>query len=365
MKIAVVTMHAARNYGAVLQTYALQNYIEKNKNNVEIIDYRLHNQSFFGYLTNVNKKFKRNMFLKCLYIGKTFIPKIRTTILFQDFLKRKINLSDRVIFNSDGLINYPKADIYITGSDQVWNPRANNGFNQIYFLENAPGKKISYASSVGIDDLTSDEVQKLKVNLSTYDSISVREVSTIPILNKIGIDAKCVLDPTLLLTVDDWKNFCGEKYNCEPYVLVYFFGNSKSAMDVAKQIADSRGLRIVRIAVGFEKYNTDDIVERFITPEKFISLFLNSSYVITNSFHGTIFSINFKKQFLSYPTTEHNARFESVFNMFNLHDRNLRNINKENIINIQDIDYKIVSKELDVMRKVSYDYLQNNLILEV
>lgn len=364
MKIAIITMQAARNYGAVLQTYALQYFLEKMGKEVEIINYKLSNQTTKGYLLNINKKFNKNLITKLAYLAKTLYPKYITTRLFSDFQKRKLKLSEPVTLDKEKRCNFPKADIYCSGSDQIWNPRANGGFDKAYFLTGATGKKISYASSIGIHDLTDEESQTIKEYLREYSSISVRELSSIPILKKLGYQSVCVLDPTLLLGKDEWSSFSEGKVEEEPYLLVYYFGNAKSILSIAKQIAYKRGLRIRRISVGFEKYNDDDVIEKFITPERFISLFLNAAYVITNSFHGTIFSINFEKQFLCYPTTENNARFDSVFQMFGLEERNLRNYSSEEYNELSDIEYARVLKILEEKREESYVFLQHALRYE-
>ena len=365
MKVAIITMHAARNYGAVLQTYALQYYLEKMGNEVEIIDYRLPNQSTKGYLFNVNSKFKKNPITKLAYLAKTLYPKYITTRLFRDFQKRRLKLSCPVTLDEKKRWKFPSADIYCSGSDQIWNPRANGGFNSAYFFDGVTGKKISYASSIGINDLTDEEEQIIKENLRDYSSISIRELSSIPILKKLGYQAVCVIDPTLLLKKEEWECFSDGELEEEPYLLVYYFGNAKSILSTANQIAHKRGLRVRRISVGFEKYTDDDVIEKFITPERFVLLFLNASYVVTNSFHGTIFSINFEKQFLSYPTTDNNARFDSVFQMFDLQGRNLRKYSGEEYINLPDIDYVRVSRVLAERREESYIYLKHALQDEV
>lgn len=365
MKVAIITMHAARNYGAVLQTYALQHYFEEMGNEVEIIDYKLPNQTTKGYLFNINSKFNKNPILKMAYLAKTLYPKYITTKLFRDFQRRKLKLSEPVAFDKEKRWNFPQADLYCSGSDQIWNPRANGGINSAYFLDGVTGKKISYASSIGIRDLTDEEGKKIKEYLKDYSCISVRELSSIPILQHLGYQPVCVLDPTLLLGQEEWRYFSDVQIEEKPYLLVYYFGNAKSILNIASQIAQKRDLKVRRISVGFEKYSNDDVIEKFVTPERFVSLFLNASYVITNSFHGTIFSINFEKQFLSYPTTENNARFDSVFQMFDLQERNLRKYSGEKYKELSDIDYARVSRVLKEKREESYVYLKRALRHEV
>ena len=349
-------MHAARNYGAVLQTFALQEYCNKQGLSVEIVNYKRYNQTNIGYLFSINKKFQDSNLKKILFFIKTIIPKIKTTKLFSSFLKRRLNITKHEILVNSKLNLIPQAEVYCVGSDQVWNPCANNGLDKMYFFDGVKGKKISYASSIGVQEVNDDTKNLYKKYLSSFDSVSVREQTSIAILNDCGIKANCVLDPTLLLDIDEWKSFCkNEQIKSEPYLLLYYFGNATNIMDTASEIAKDKKLKIKRISVGFERYMNDEDVERFISPERFVALFLYSSYVITNSFHGTVFSINFRKEFLTWPVTENNARFTNVLALFNLENRNLRTVkNYDN-----EIDYDSVFKILEQERHYSKNYLNN------
>lgn len=361
MKIAIITMHAARNYGAVLQTYALQTYLEDKGAKVEIIDYRRDNQKLVGYLFNVNAKFRSSKLKSLLFIIKTLIPKLCTSHLFSNFLQRKIHLSNPVE-QGKAIADVVKADVYCTGSDQVWNPLANKGFNKMYFLEGAY-PKVSYAASIGLHTIEIQYQEEIRELLRNYSAISIREQSSITILEKLGMKGECVLDPTLLLTNDDWDKFATVSNNIpSKYLLVYYFGNTAAIMQMAQKIACEKSLRIVRVSVGFESYREDDIVLRFMTPEKFVGLFSKASFVLTNSFHGTAFSINYSVNFLVYPTTEHNARFDSILDMFDLQSRNLRLISDPLTSAQCCIDWNSVQKELDSRRKSSYKFIVNNLL---
>ena len=360
MKIALITMHAARNYGAVLQTYALQHILQLLGNEIVIINYKQDNQQLWSYMFHVNKKFRKNPFLRFAFVIKTVIPKIRTSVLFSKFISRNISISPIVRSGSE-ITQKVKSDLYLVGSDQVWNPQANDGLDGIYFLDNCKGVKASYASSIGIYGLNNEEQQYMKRKLQDFKRVSVREISSIPILKQLGIDAECVLDPTLLIDQDGWKRLATPISLGDNYLLVYYFGNANNIMYIAKKIAKERGLRVCRISVGFEKYKEDDIVVRFVSPEQFVSLFLNTSFVITNSFHGTAFSVNFSKEFLCYPTTEHNALFDSILQMFSLEKRNLRELDENTLGDLKPIDFVILQEKLHEQRKKSMGYIESIL----
>lgn len=361
MKIAIITMHAARNYGAVLQTYALQEYLEDKGAEVEIIDYKRKDQVLAAYLFNVNAKFKNSKLKSFLFIIKSFIPKLYTSRLFLSFLKRKIHLSFPV-HSSDAIQDIVKADIYCTGSDQVWNPIANSGFDSMYFLKGV-SPKVSYASSIGVYSLEPKYQTTIKIFLDSYKSISIREESSLTILNDLNIKGECVLDPSFLLTDKEWNAFAkAYKKIPERYLLIYYFGNASTILKTARKIADNKELRIVRISVNFDKYREDDVVIRFPTPEEFVFLFSQASFIVTNSFHGTAFSINYGIDFLVNPTTEHNARFDSILNMFHLQTRNIRLLEDPILTSQEAIDWNKVHQILDEKRQSSYMYIDTNIL---
>lgn len=361
MKVAIITMHAARNYGAVLQTYALQKFLQDKGAQVEIIDYRRKNQELVGYLFNVNTKFKNSKFMSVLFILKSFIPKLCTSCLFSKFLKRKINLSSKV-GETDNIRDKINADVYCTGSDQVWNPLANSGFDPMFFLRGT-FPKVSYAASIGLHNLELQYHVQMREYLESYKAISIREQSSLAILKNLGIKGECVLDPSLLLTNNDWDKFA-TLCNRVPkkYLLVYYFGNTASIMKIADKIAKDKGFKIVRISVGFENYKEDDVVLRYLTPEEFVGVFSKASFVLTNSFHGTAFSINYSVNFLTYPTTEHNARFDSILDLFNLQSRNIRLLHDPVYASHESIDWNRVNQILEEKRILSYQFIENNIL---
>ena len=355
-------MHAARNYGAVLQTYALQRYLISHGARVEIIDYKRKDQELVGYLFNVNSKFRNNKIMSLLFILKTFVPKLCTSCLFSKFIHKYLNLS-KPVKNARGVQEMIKADIYCTGSDQVWNPYANSGLDPMYFLIGI-SPKVSYASSIGVYTMDDNYLEELLNLLHGYRAISIREQSSLNIIRSLEIEAECVLDPSFLLTKDEWNSFGKVKNNLPGnYLLIYYFGNTSSIMKIAEQIAKDKNLRIVRISVGFESYCEDDIVLRYPRPEEFVGLFSKATFVLTNSFHGTAFSINYNVDFLVYPTTEKNARFDSILDMFSLQSRNLRLTSNSIEASRMLIDWAQVNIILDQRRQTSFSFIKYNILM--
>ena len=237
-------------------------------------------------------------------------------------------------------------------------------YNSSFFLDfvQKDKRKISYASSVGTSELTQMQKSQMKELLSDFYAISYREYSTKNIFNDLEIEGEWVLDPTLLLDQSDWHSIAANKKLPSDYLLLYWFGNPKSIMTEAKRIAKERNLKIVRISTILRKYKNDEIVEYFPSPERFIQLFENAKFVITNSFHGTAFSINFNKQFYSKPAKQNDDRFYNLFKMFDIFDRDI--LEKFKPLSDNDISYGKINKRLDEMRNISYGFLEKSLIQE-
>lgn len=366
MKVDILTMHAARNYGAVLQAYALQNVIENHFGySAEIVNYVSTQRSNYRYFTKVIDRLKHSHLKSMIYLAAIFPTRLYAQIIFKKFVRKHLNLSKQKASNSEELkkLNLD-ADIFCAGSDQIWNPVHNDGLDGGFFLDfvQKDKRKISYASSIGTSELTQTQKSQMKELLSDFYAISYREYSTKNIFNDLEIEGEWVLDPTLLLDQSDWHSIAANKKLPSDYLLLYWFGNPKSIMTEAKRIAKERNLKIVRISTILRKYKNDEIVEYFPSPERFIQLFENAKFVITNSFHGTAFSINFNKQFYSKPAKQNDDRFYNLFKMFDIFDRDI--LEKFKPLSDNDISYGKINKRLDEMRNISYVFLEKALIQE-
>ncbi len=258
----------------------------------------------------------------------------------------------------------PKADILMTGSDQVWNSVHNEGFDGHYFfqgIENVP--KIAFCSSIGRESIDSIEANKIKSLLKEYKAISVREKSAVDILNDLGIKAEQLLDPTFLLNKKGWEKFSSPRKYKMPYILIYTPYNTidkdliyKSAKKLAKRF----GLKIVTFSwIGLPERQADKTF-LFANPGDFLSLMLHADYVITNSFHGTAFSINLNKQFWVFEPSAFSTRIKNILGLTGLDSRLLNNRMEDSDI-ASAIDYSQVNKVLESERIKSFDFLKNAL----
>ena len=300
--IGIITIHKINNYGSVFQAYALQRICETFGYEVEIIDYDFPNDFHKEnrYSAIEDKVSSEPVWIKLLF-SWALIKQHRT---IRNFIDRHQHLSSEKYFHPDELLNNPPAyDIYITGSDQVWNPRYCNG-DPSFLLHFAPdnAKRISYAASIGTDHIPAELVDRFKTFMGRYDAVSVREESGKAIISgQLGLNASTVLDPTLLLSADEWNEIAvPERVIRKKYILCYFLNYSFDAFpyvdDFAEYIHAETGYDIVRVArpphrlkFGHTHYCID------ASPEEFLALVRDAEMVLTTSFHGTAFAVNFGK----------------------------------------------------------------------
>lgn len=371
MKIGLITFHLSNNYGAILQTYALQTVLQNSGHNVEIINYsppaRRSKDKLIGPLPKYNHKSSGlryaagiiyNFFMDLLNLSQ----KKHRRSYFHRFYAKYLQLSNQQ-YNSyeELLLAPPLYDFYLIGSDQVWNPHNTGGrLDPAYFLAFAGKNKgrSSYASSLGgFDPTNSTEFKNLIQNVNR---ISVRESSSVPLIEAIsGQKVTCVLDPTLLLTAGEWENIAlaPAKIHSD-FILVYQLGNNK-VHNLAKQVAAH-----LHLPIKYIRYNTYPLKYKasFVKIEEYVWLFSHASFVITDSFHGTAFSIIHKKPFYTIQNKGNHKRVLDLLTSLGISDRLF--INDAHIDNVDTyIDYDSVYEKLNLLRAASFQYLDDILQL--
>ena len=363
MKISVITLHRVTNFGSLLQTYATEHILKELRYNVEIIDF-----------VPDGLTFKRAVWPRQGSVLKKvmkFLP-LLVCNLFQfrmsdNFLRKYISLSPKRYNNFAELASDKlDADIYLSGSDQVWNTQNNNpeqdlGAYYLAFAKNKP--RIAYAGSFGRTDFADLEKRKVQAWLKCYTAISVREDTGLQLLQEMGLGGVHVVDPTFLLNGEEWRNFYLSNRPHFPekgYVFVYNLNRNKLLEEIAKKVAEKFGLRIVNFADTFEfihgAYN-----KMLNTPFDFLGYIANAEYVITDSFHGTSFSINLEKQFITVSAPKYNCRIESVLRMMHCEERLVNTVEYALKLCEQKIDYQIVTRLVDEHRSRSYRFLEQSL----
>ena len=305
--VAITTMHAVFNYGSMLQAYALFQYIKGLGYNPFIVDYVFPNDYHLSLFKKpkevpIVNKWRAHLNGVCHRVLKLDISRKKEA--FEAFMNN-MELSGKFKSEEELLHNPPLADIYVTGSDQVWNPHY-IGNDNTFFLHWVPeekkGCKISYGSSLGGGVISSDFINRIIPLLQEYKAISVRERAQV--FNNLNISATQVLDPVFLLNCHQWKNIISDEPIVKgKYILCYLLGYSFNpfpyAYEVIRKIKKQTGYKVVMI--GGEPLNILKGYQLFneCGPTEFLNLFYYSSFVITSSFHGTAFAINFNKPFVS------------------------------------------------------------------
>ena len=352
-KIGIIKFHNGSNYGAALQCFALQEAVKKTQYNVTIINYS--NRFIMKGLDKFRFEFTLHgcyyTLIDILYY-KANNGKINK---FKQFFEKYYNLTKPYSYEQlkNGNLEY---DIGISGSDQIWNPLLNKGVDDIYFLE-FPSfkKKISYGSSFGSYKFDINAVNKeIQILLSHYSSVTVRENAEK--INEIfDLEVCDVCDPTWLLDKEEWKNKLSIKTFKSNYLLIYAMTDFDYVIKCAKKIADRRNLEIVYIGNALVKRRNIKYVVN-AGPKEFVELFYNANYIVTNSFHGTAFSLNFCKQFVSLRNPKNPERAEFLLNSINMLDRMDYD---ENIIkdDINETRYSKVINQIDIIRRESLNVL--------
>lgn len=362
MKVGVITFHSANNYGATLQTWALQKVLK---------DYGL-DAGVINYHPNIIDRLYDPMMCKQGIRRK--IKKLRISMFnrqglirynkFQNFLNNNFNLIGD--FKTYDELQKAKLnlDAYIVGSDQVWNPSHTGGFDPAYFLDFAEeGKKrISYAASIGKDFIHTTYKKDFRKSLENFTAISVREKSILaPVKELTTKPVQVVLDPTMLLRKEDYEEIKVKSDVKEPYILVYMIEKNDQVMAFANKISVALGLPIIRRRSAKGKLNE---LPPFYTADagEFLGLIESAEYVITNSFHGTVFSILYGKPFVSMLHSDTGSRTEDLLNMLNLQSHILNNKNEFNDFKMFQIENPVqLRKKIDKLQKTSYEFLIKSL----
>lgn len=367
MKIDIITLHRVVNYGSVLQTYALQEVLKSKGNEVEIIDYypsRLHILGMTQRIKDKSEKLRKNILWRNICRIIMFPSYIMRFCVFKSFLKKYINLTPKTYYTDKELYeNIPEADMYCTGSDQVWNSGWNEKIEKPFFLDFVPENKIrfSYAASFGKAKLEEWEKEETKSMLQKYRDISMRELSGVNILEDLGLTGINVLDPTLLLNKEKWMKIASNKYRNKKYILVYNLNRNKKIDKYVEKLAEEKKLEIYYISYALHEFIKKGKMKCNVCVEDFLALIANAQYVVTDSFHATAFSINFNTQFMIVFPEKYSTRVESILKVTGLESRIVKDYLDISLAD-EKIDFSNANKKLEEQRKIANDYINKATI---
>lgn len=358
MKVELLTLHNIKNYGSVLQTIASEavlseffeqvetyRYIRKDTANEVLID------TWLEDVHGIKRKLKE---IPCKFLLKKFIH------VFDTYLEQHVNLTKQTYQTESDFSKFPvKADVYCVGSDQVWNSGWNKGFISDFFLTFLDNNsyKFSLCSSFGKEALEEWEIEPTKKCLQSFRAISVRESSAKKIINDINLDCIHLLDPTLLVKKGFWKSYTAKRIIKEDYVLVYQLNTNPAFDAYAKELAKRKGLKLVIIAVRTRQLFQSGKILFVPKVDEFLSLIRYASYIVTDSFHGTAFSINFNKNFVSIYPEHFSTRLESILQWAGIENRHLKDYRNFAIADYE-INWEEINEKLHQERSKARTYLK-------
>lgn len=370
VKAGILTFHFANNYGAVLQTFALQQALLSLHIENEIIDYRCpailaveprRMNPFSVTRENGIIVYAKNVIYNTWALNHYGSRRRK----FEQFRKTYLSVNCVVCDDSKKINENGEFSAFVCGSDQIWNAKITNGYDDAYFCA-FPGasnsSNIAYAASCGKSGIGNDDTAFFNL-LNNFNAISVRERSLAESLKQVdGKTVECVLDPTLLVSPDLWNQFPNTgKYRGKKYIILYMIEENAEVITLARKIAAETGLEIYEITTKKQLRRNGIHQLDNCGPEEFVDLFRNCSYVVTNSFHGTCFSLIFEKSFVTIP---HSLVGQRMIDL--LHDVGLDDCitYTADSWKVHPIEYVEVKKKIELLRSKSTEFLKKFLLSE-
>lgn len=377
MKIAIITQQLRTNYGGILQNYALSTILHRmghipitlQRNELKGPRY----PRFFLTLAKrivlkVLRQYKNPIFIEKKYL-KDYPIFTKHTL---GFVNRHIDI--RIVDYDNPDIKKYDYDAYIVGSDQVWRPSYNNlNFTFLRFAKDWNVKRCAYAASFGTDEweYSPSNTEICKVLAAKFNSISVREATGVNLCKRyLEVNAKQVLDPTLLLQRTDYEKLIEEVRTLpsEGQILVHVLDKNKDKYMLVDKIAKPNGWTKFEVNCKVDEHEVTEPIEQRIQPpvEQWLRGFKEAEFVVTDSFHATVFSIIFNKQFIVYANQSRGAaRFQSLLSLFGLENRMVYASDEYDNLNMKPIDYESVNSKLAELRKYSLTFLEKEFSIKL
>ena len=371
-KIGLITFHSAYNFGSTLQAYATQKTIETLGYDCQIINYRMNEQK--SYYSLYRTSYGAKTFVKDLMQLPMHAERVARASGYEKFISKYMNLTKEVSEPNDVYAMYDQFDQIVSGSDQIWNKHANElhraawEYMYPYLLKGFSGKKISYASSTG-NMLDPAELRKVAAVVKDFSSISMREKTSAETFSKLlKRDIPVVLDPTLLFNRESWIDMLPvKKISGDPYIMYYSLcgiKGYKAKIEAIKKLSQKRNMKVILVtplaSTPFLGSNIEPHPE-YSTIE-FLNAIFNANMIVTDSYHGSLFSLNFNKDIYSIcGQNVSDFRKTDIFKRVGLEDRLVKSIDEVGIREFTPIDYDKVNTRLDEFRASSIKYLKDAL----
>lgn len=373
MKASVITLQTSVNFGSVLQTYATMRVFERLGWQVEFVDYIRANNTLAAQARRMlSRPWVRSldrltggMATRVAFPWAVKRARERAKP-FREFLERhRIPLSPRRYMDISELRQHPpEADVYCTGSDQVWNSIWNEGIDLPFYLDFVPDgkRRIAFSASIGRTEIDPEEKKTVAGLLRKYHAISMREKSGVELLASMGIPSEWVLDPTLMLRKDEWLDLAAPfRTDAAGCLVLYVLNWNAGVARLAREVAGRYGWKIKRVTKNKPKRSVsggmDVVVPRQV--EELLAHFRDAACILTDSFHATAFSVNLHKPFISVPPPRFPDRLESILQLTRLEDRMFRDgtCPRPEL----PVDWDAVDAVLDAERAKTWRFLENAL----
>lgn len=356
MKIGILTFHWATNFGAVLQSYALFHYLQKIGHEVIVIDYKpsRYDNSFYRFVRN--RKF--------LYLNRYFFN-IKREYELKKFRLKNLKLTQRYYSQDELRKNYPDCDVYISGSDQIFNPSFVRGGDRFpaltYFLDfgESKTKRIGYAVSFGCTKYPLDIAKIVKKPADRFNAISCREKTGIEICADFNKDAILVPDPTLLLEKRDYLDLFKSKKKCTKGNSYYIYSYILHGRENVNLFLKKEASKILM---------TEFFSRKIYSLEEWMDVINSSKYMVTNSFHGLMMSLIFNVPFVvvleTLENTKMNDRFYTILSKLSMENRIVLESEKTKIIELlkKPIEWEEVNTKLVSFRNIGVDFLNSQIL---
>lgn len=370
MRIGFITLSCAFNYGAVLQTYALSRFLQDSGYECVLIDYITERYQIdapdFVYASTI--RWSKNIFTRFLWRHTKYLAEIKKRECFRSFIERNVPKTNVYLSNQQLSENLPDCDIFISGSDQIWNTDFSwdKRPDLPYFLDFVPENipKIAYSSSFGKTKLRDDEKAEIKSLLQRYLKIGTREKTGKAIVEGLGLIATTVVDPTLLCDSNVWSQLSSNRIVAKPYIVLFQIFRDKELEKTVKFFAKDKDYELIILST--EPLEVRMKSSNYVTlakVEDWLSYFKYADYIFTDSFHATVFSMIFHRQFVSSTKSINPTRITDLLSSVNLENRATLDVSIKNVKKIceMNIDYSNVDFLVDKIKEQSVIWLLNAL----
>lgn len=361
-KVAYITRHTVSNYGSVLQAYATQTALENLGYDPVCINYWREDEKPKNLAATLlqTSRWNKNALTRALY-QITQKPVFDYAVKkFDGYRGALLSMTEKE-YNTVSQLekDLPDADVYMTGSDQVWNTITKDEIDPAFFLSFVPSgrRKIAYAASFGGKTVKETDRKQIQEYLKRYDAVSIREASGVKLAEELGVSAVQVLDPTFLIEKEDWEKIIPQKKPPQQYVLVYQLHPNKAFEKYAKAFAEKKGLPLYRVHPYFHHFVK---CGKFICcppVSEFLWYIKNAEYFLTDSFHGTSFAINLNTNFIDILPNKYSERNLSILQLTGLTRRILQNDSDFSAADTP-IDFQKVNTMIQAERKKSLQILK-------